>query len=349
MEPSTLEARVRELSPGGAADPERVEALRREALTDPDDGFAERALAGLRGSVERLLAEARHSDFVEAADLIRHARHLLEGLDPRALEPRRGLAGVFDSRGGRLKRFRAQFLAAAASATDTASSLAERGASAARRSASLEALHAEARRIIAEADAAIAAGAGLLKDRVDAAREDAAPAPSVEEGEGRIEAQADAEAAAPDETRTERLPAEDAAAIDPAGSASGAEEDAPSAQSRTERLARLIASLIAARAAGVGQLPLARAVQNAEHAAPEQLSQAAAALTAWVEDWRQGLGLSGRRPKRVRPDSIGLARTRDAALEALQAAETRLAQIRARTSETEVRMARVVEQVRKAA
>ncbi|MFN3353821.1 MAG: hypothetical protein ACK4Z5_09465, partial [Brevundimonas sp.] len=60
MEPSTLEARVRELSPGGAADPERVEALRREALTDPDDGFAERALAGLRGSVERLLAEARH-------------------------------------------------------------------------------------------------------------------------------------------------------------------------------------------------------------------------------------------------------------------------------------------------
>lgn len=349
MEPSSLEARVRELSPGGAADPERVEALRQEALTDPDDAFAERALAGLRGAVERLLAEARHGDFVEAADLIRHARHLLSGLDPRTLEPRRGLAGLFDSRGRRLKRFRSEYLAAAASAVDTASALAERGGAAARRSAALDTLHADARRAIAEADAAIAAGAGLLKDRIDAARLEPAVASSAEIGEDRIEAQADAEAAAPHETRIERLtPDEAVAVVEPkATRETDGEDGAP--ERRAERLARLIAALIAARSAGVGQLPLARAVQNAEHAAPEELKAAAAALSAWVEDWRHGLGLAGRKPRRLRPDAVGLARTRDSALEALQQAEARLADIRARAAETEGRMTRVVERVRKAA
>lgn len=343
MEPSSLEARLRDLSPGSGADPDRVAALRHEALTDPDDAFAERALAGLRGAVERLLAEARHSDFVEAADLIRHARHLLAGLDPRMLEPRKGLGGLFDSRGRRLKRFRAEYLAAAASAADTAASLADRGASAARRSAALETLHAEARRVIAEADAAIAAGAGLLKDRIDAARQETTPA--LEEGEGRIEAQADAEAAAPDETRSERMTPDEMSSVD----AGDAPDEAPPASSRAERLARLVAALIAARGAGVAQLPLARAVQNAEHPAPEQLSRAAQALGAWVEDWRQGLGLAGRKPRRLRPDAVGLARARDAALEALDITERRLAEVRARASETEARMTRVVEQVRKAA
>ena len=356
-----------------------------------------RAHVSLRDAVERLLAEARHGDFVEATDLVRHATHLLQTLDPTALEPRRGLAGLFDGRGARLKRFRALYLPAAASAGDTAAALAERGRSASRRSATPDALHAEAVRAIAEVDAARAEGEARLREAAAAAAAEveaiaAAPAletdiaagePALPGPETRRSEPLDAEAAAaeaetatdlatqdaaasdatgedpasatveveaadaplpgPEAGRSETLDAEDALAVADAVAVGGDESAA------TARLESQLAALRAARAAGLAQLPLARAVQNAEHAAPAQLAAAAAALSTWVEDWRQGLGLAGRKPRKIRPDSVALARTRDAALDALAQTERQLAAMRARAGETETRMTRVVEQVRRAA
>ncbi|HEV7354298.1 MAG TPA: hypothetical protein VGN74_14345 [Brevundimonas sp.] len=382
----------------GSIDPEAANLVATADLTAAEETATgpdrlERAHVSLRNAVERLLAEARHGDFVEATDLVRHATHLLQTLDPAALEPRRGLAGLFDGRGARLKRFRALYLPAAASAGDTAAALAERGRSAVRRSTTLDALHAEAVRAIAEVDAALAEGEAQLRATpapgivpaaavddapatnpvVDAdeaplpgpeasrsepldAEEGAAPAQATtatdsgEEGPvtATVEIEADVEAgdtpsAEPEAGRSEMLEPGDALAL---AETVGADDNATGERARLE--SRLEA-LRAARAAGIAQLPLARAVQNAEHAAPDQLAAAAAALSTWVEDWRQGLGLAGRKPKKIRPDSVALARTRDAALDALVGTERRLASIRARASETEGRMTRVVELVRRAA
>lgn len=390
----------------GSHDPEPVgldDAAAAAAGTESATGADRlaRAHVSLRDAVERLLAEARHGDFVEATDLVRHATHLLQTLDPTALEPRRGLAGLFDGRGARLKRFRALYLPAAASAGDTAAALAERGRSASRRSATLDALHAEAVRAIAEVDAALAEGEARLREAAAAAAtaaaaedeaiaaapalemdiaagEPALPGPetrrseALDAGEAAAAAEAatdlatqypaaldtsgedpasatveveadDAPLPGPEAGRSETLDAEDALAVADAVAVGGDETAA------TARLESQLAALRAARAAGLAQLPLARAVQNAEHAAPAQLAAAAAALSTWVEDWRQGLGLAGRKPRKIRPDSVALARTRDAALDALTQTERQLAAMRARAGETESRMTRVVEQVRRAA
>ena len=122
MEPTSYEPTA-----SGPVDLESNLARAPEAPDPAGPDRLERAHISLKGAVERLLAESRHGDFIEATHLVRHATHLLQTLDPAALEPRRGLAGLFDGRGARLKRFRAQYLPAAASAGDTAAALAERG------------------------------------------------------------------------------------------------------------------------------------------------------------------------------------------------------------------------------
>jgi len=377
----------------GSTDPEPVDLDDKAAAAAGTETAAgtdrlERAHVSLRDAVERLLAEARHGDFVEATDLVRHATHLLQTLDPAALEPRRGLAGLFDGRGARLKRFRALYLPAAASAGDTAAALAERGRSAVRRTTTLDALHAEALRAIAEVDAALAEGEARLREApgetpaTEAVAEAPAQDPAIGAGEaplpgpetsrsetldaagtvvaaeamtagdmsGENPAIATVEAdvihvplPGPEAGRSETLDAEDALA---AADAVAADDDRGGP---TARLEGQLAVLRAARAAGLAQLPLARAVQNAEHAAPAQLAAAAEALSTWAEDWRQGLGLAGRKPRKIRPDSVALARTRDTALDALAQTDRQLAGIRARAGETESRMTRVVEQVRRAA
>ena len=63
--------------------------------------------------IERALSAVRSGDLTEAGARLTNARAVLNGLDPNTLEPRRGLAGLFDRRGGRLKRFRDQWRQAA--------------------------------------------------------------------------------------------------------------------------------------------------------------------------------------------------------------------------------------------
>ena len=89
-----------------APDAARIDAIDAGYDEAGADAFAEPARAAAVDRIERALAAARTGDLTEAAAQLTHARSVLEGLNPAALEPRRGLAGLFDSRGRRLKAFR---------------------------------------------------------------------------------------------------------------------------------------------------------------------------------------------------------------------------------------------------
>ena len=123
-----------------APDAARVEAI--DAGYDEAEvhAFAEPARVAAVARIEQALAAAREGDLAGAASALTRARSVLEGLNPAALQPRRGLAGLFDSHGKRLKAFREAFRQAAASLSDAAADLTVRVEGAARRSGALDAL-----------------------------------------------------------------------------------------------------------------------------------------------------------------------------------------------------------------
>ena len=84
------------------------------------------------------------------------------GLDPARLQPRGGLAGLFDSRNKRLKTFRAAWTSAAASVTQSAADIGDRAGALAHKGTALETLWSETRDAIAELDAHIAAARSWL-------------------------------------------------------------------------------------------------------------------------------------------------------------------------------------------
>ncbi|MBX9802296.1 MAG: toxic anion resistance protein [Caulobacteraceae bacterium] len=124
------------------------------------EAFAEPARLAAVERIERALAAARTGDLSEASAQLTHARSVLEGLDPNALEPRRGLGGLFDSRGGRLKRFRETWGRAAAGLTETAKELSGRVEGAGQRSGALDTAWTEIRDAMVDLDAHLAAAAG---------------------------------------------------------------------------------------------------------------------------------------------------------------------------------------------
>ena len=126
------------------------------------DAFAEPSRLAAVERIERALAAARTGDLTEASAQLTHARSVLEGLDPNALEPRRGLGGLFDSRSGRLKRFRETWGRAAAGLTETAKELAGRVDGAVQRSAALDTAWTDIRDALVDLDAHLAAAAGRL-------------------------------------------------------------------------------------------------------------------------------------------------------------------------------------------
>ena len=107
-------------------DPERLYGMRTELEADEAPAYGERAQQAVRDGLDRVLAEARTGDLTAASARIDHLIACVEGLHPRELEPRRGLAGLFDSRNGRLKRFRAAFQAAGRTVKDTLAEIEER-------------------------------------------------------------------------------------------------------------------------------------------------------------------------------------------------------------------------------
>lgn len=225
--------------------------------------------AGAAAAVERIehaLAAARTDSLSEAAFRLAHARAALEGLKPERLEPRRGLAGLFDSRKGRLRRFREAYRLAAASLSDLTGDLSGRVEGAAPRSGMLDGVWAEVR------DALVALDAHLL-----------------------------AASAYPLEGRR--------------------------------------AALHASRATALSALPLIRAAQNADTRAAEALSRSGEGVALWRADWNEALGLSGKRPKTVRPNRERLLGSRDDLLARIDRALAELTASRARRADVEGRMA----------
>lgn len=192
--------------PGGAPrpDPERVATLRYTIVDEPGTcaAFGESARAALASLNDRALAETRSGDLGECRLLLDHIHDRVAGLDPARLEPRGGLAGLFDSRGKRLKAFRAAWVSAASAVTQSGADLGDRAGALARKDTALETLWSETRDAIAELDAHIAAARSWLDNetRTPAAVEPAAPPAEAgplqpaEEMNEPVEAQADAEA-----------------------------------------------------------------------------------------------------------------------------------------------------------
>lgn len=204
-------------------------------------------------------------------------------LDPNALTPRRGIAGLFDSRGRRLKRVRETF--------------------------------AGVDRRLAEAGEQLKSQAGALKVRVgelDPAH-DAIRQPIIDLG-------------AWIEAGRQRLA--DAAPEAPEG------ETPP-----RDQLSARLEGLASSRMSALAHLPLARVLQNADAVAAERLEAAAAAVDSWRADWRKGLGLEGRRKRRVQPAPSDLAGLTDQLTRSLGRAGQALSDGASRRSQAASRLA----------
>jgi hypothetical protein len=266
---------------GSAPEPDAARVAEIEAGWDEAGAhaFAEPARAAAVEGVDRTFAAIRTGDLANAAGRLDEARSILTGLNPAALEPRRGFAGLFDSRGKRLKRFRNDWRGAAARLTDSAEWLAEPIADADRRATALDGVWTEVRDAVAELDAHLSVAAGHLKDAV----------PTEDEGDRPLKTRSDA--------------------------------------------------LEACRAAALQTLSIIRIAQNADARAAGSLKTCMEAVTAWRDDWRDALGLAGKRPKKVRPDPERLVRSRGVLLARIDRALAELATARARRAEVEGRMA----------
>jgi hypothetical protein len=294
-----------------APDADRVQAIRADIVDDAGAcaGFAEFARAGLASLNDRALAETRTSDLGECAVLLGHVRDRVAALDPARLTPRKGLAGLFDSRGARLKAFRTAYGSAATAVGDASADIAGLGAAIARKGTALDVLWTESRDAIAALDVHIAAARAWLADR-------AAPdAVAVEEPHEPVEAQADAEAAHAVET----VP------------------DSASLAALPHPLETRLASLAAVRAVAIHRLPLLRAAQNADCRAPVLLKEVCDGIEAWRAEWKDALGLAGRKPRKVRPDPVRLSQAQAALADRIAAADRELTAARARRSELEGR------------
>ncbi|MBU1346304.1 MAG: toxic anion resistance protein [Alphaproteobacteria bacterium] len=333
---------------GGAPtpDPQRVATVRYAIVDEPEPcaGFAESARAALAELNDRALAETRTSDLGECAVLLGHVRDRVAALDPSRLQPRRGLAGLFDSRGGRLKAFRTAYLSAANSVGDASADIGDRGGAIARKGAALETLWSETRDAIAELDAHIAAARAWLANREIASVVEpaASPDPVVDETHGPIEAQADADA----EHHAEPAPIVDSVvadtrlpdAVDPSASATVDElADAAPVAALPHPLETRLGALEAVRAVAIDRLPLLRAAQNADCRAPAALKAVCDGVEAWSADWRDALGLAGRKPKKVRPDAVRLTQASSALFDRISAADRDVAAARARRAELDAR------------
>ena len=150
-----------------APDAARVEAIHAGYDEAEAHAFGEPARAAAVERIEAALAAARSGDAAGAEAQLAHARSVLEGLNPAALEPRRGLAGLFDSRGKRLKAFRETFRQASAALSGTAADLTAQVEAAAARSGALDAVWAEIRDAMVEIDAHLLAAARRLSGHAD--------------------------------------------------------------------------------------------------------------------------------------------------------------------------------------
>ena len=263
-----------------APDAAQVDAIHDAYQDEQADAFAEPARLAAIQTIERAMSAARTGDLTEAHARLTHARSVLESLRPEALEPRRGLGGLFDSRGRRLKVFRAAYVRAAASVDEVARDLTGWIEGAGRRSGALDGAWGEVRDAVVDLDTHLAAAARRLTGHV------------------------------PVEGQPHPLEARKA-------------------------------TLDACRTAAVAALPLLRNAQNTDARFADLLKPCAEGAAAWREDWKEALGLSGRRPRKVRPDRERLLRLRDDLLARIDRALAGITAARDRRAGVEARLAEI--------
>ncbi|MGZ9099311.1 MAG: hypothetical protein ACXW3O_06380 [Brevundimonas sp.] len=149
---------------GNAPEPDAARVAGIDAAWDDAQAhaFAEPARIAAVERIERALSTARNADLEAVAARLSETRSLLAGLDPHTLEPRRGLAGLFDSRSKRLKRFRETWRRATDALTDAVADLSGRIEGWDRRSGALDGVWAEIRDAVTELDAHLAVAARRL-------------------------------------------------------------------------------------------------------------------------------------------------------------------------------------------
>lgn len=326
------------INPTGGApkpDPARVAAIRYTIVDEPETcaAFGESARAGLASLNERTLAEIRSGDLGDCGRLLDHVRDRVAALDPARLEPRKGPAGLFDSRSKRLKAFRAAYASAAGSLAQSAADIGDRAGALSRKGTALETLWSETRDAIAELDAHIAAARGWLANEAPAveiaepAEEPVAP-PAVGAVDAGIEPDAER---APDAGEP---PAQAAEAASEAASEPG---PAP-VVALLHPLETRLAALEAVRATAIGRLPLIRAAQNADHQAPATLKRICEGIEAWRADWHDALGLASKKPKTIRPDRVRLTGATSELTDRLDAAGRELSETQGRRAELDTRV-----------
>lgn len=98
-----------------------------------------------------------------------------------------------------------------------------------------------------------------------------------------------------------------------------------------------LAALEALRATAIGRLPLLRAAQNADCRTPAALKEVCDGVEAWRADWRDALGLSGKKPKKLRPDRVRLSNASSALADRVEVAAREVSAALSRRAELDAR------------
>ena len=141
----------------------RLLELATAARDEAAETFGHPARQALGAAVDRIRAEMRGGELTECHAVLGHLRSSLDALAPSDLSKPRGLAGLFDSRKRRLKRFRERFAQATRTLAESLDDLQVRRGAVERRSGFADQLWTGLRNAVVEADAhalaaAVAAG-----------------------------------------------------------------------------------------------------------------------------------------------------------------------------------------------
>ena len=167
-------------------EPDRLQGMQTELQADEASAYGERSRKTVRDCLDRVVAEARTGDLTEASARLDHLLSCIEGLRPSDLVPRRGLAGLFDSRNGRLKRFRTAFREATRSVKDTVAEIEERVSGVETRGLSLESALAALRDGVREINGHVRVGLAALAPPPEAAEGEEAPVDPHKDLRGRM-------------------------------------------------------------------------------------------------------------------------------------------------------------------
>jgi|GEM_PF-577968 len=161
----TMSSAAASVIPRPGAD--QISALRASLDPHQPDSFADfgqEALTALAAAGAPLAAAGSGTSDATTREPLDQAVATLSALDPQSLVPRRGLGGLFDSRGGRLKRIRQSFQASDRRMAELADQLKSQASALSDRASRLDPAQEALRRPIIDLGAWIEAGRQRLAD-----------------------------------------------------------------------------------------------------------------------------------------------------------------------------------------